>query len=457
MFKSRKRIHFIGIGGIGMSGLAEYMHLLRHEVSGSDLSANKNVEKLISMGIKTYIGHQTEFVNGADVVIYTSAITKENVEYQEARKQGIAILSRGELLAELVNDKESVVVGGTHGKTTTTSFLASILHETDWDSGYIVGGVIPHLGGHVHLGLGKELVVEADESDGSFLLLQPKYTIVTNIDDDHIEHYGSQQLLHDAFGEFIRKNGTAGEVVLNAHDEKSCSFVKDDQDRVVYFGLSAKKNYAKISYEGRNLVFTENGSEYELFVDHEKVAQIQIHFLGEHNVLNSLAAITVAHKMGVSFDLIMRGLASCRSVDRRLEILRNNDCLEVIDDYAHHPTAIQATLKSIQVARKNMIYVVWEPHRYSRIESCWNELLHSFTCCDRLFVLPIYSASEKNRKNITSDMFVKEINELYPKLAERIEYSQIADLLSSKILSKKITIVTLGAGKIGHRIRSLLQ
>lgn len=451
-----KRIHFVGIGGIGMSGLAEILSTMGYQVSGSDLVHNKNCEKLVSMGIQVAVGHNRENVHYKDLVIHTSAVSTSNVEYNEAVLRNIPILSRGELLAKIFNSHKGLAVAGTHGKTTTTSMLASILSRSAIEAGYIIGGVVPHLNGHAKLGAGDCLVVEADESDASFLLLNSHYSIITNIDNDHMEQYGSKENLLKAFTDFIINTNVAGTVALNVHDKNLCLIANAVKRNIVFFGIDPKgSDYPNVKYCAKNITYGNFKTEYDLFVEGSYLSSVSILLPGEHNVLNSLGAIAISLEMGVDIETIRSGLSACSIVGRRFELLYKDEMIEIIDDYAHHPTAISSTMDAARATRNNDIYVIWEPHRYSRIDDCLDGFIHCFKRCNKLYILPIYSASESDTRGHSNDSLVAEINKRYNGLARIVDVSQVEELLDNDY-SNKTTIIAFGAGKISGQLRSFL-
>lgn len=452
-FKKDVKIHFIGIGGIGMSGIAEVLISLGYHVSGSDVTRSANTEKLQSLGAQVYVGHRAENITDATVVVYSSAVTDHNPEMQEAKKRNIPIMRRAEMLAELMRLKQGLAIAGTHGKTTTTSMLATILDGAGLDPAYIIGGIVRNLGGHAKVGKGEYLVVESDESDGSFLLLNPVMACITNIDDDHMNFYHSEAELYEAFKTFANRVPFYGYCALNAHDKKLMQIKKEMNKPSLTFGVEDEE-IKDADFMARHIRYTLEGTFYELLYKGEKVADIRIASPGRHNVLNSLAAISIAASMGIPYDKIARSIQNFEGVGRRFQVLWDKNNLEVIDDYAHHPTAVGVTLKTLRELKPNhRIIAVFEPHRYTRTKDCWNSFFHCFNHADEVYLSPIYPASETPIEGISSDRLAADINRLHPKLIQTLgDISDLKNILNKKY-DQKTVIITLGAGSIGKKIR----
>lgn len=439
-------VHFIGIGGIGMSGIAEILLSLGYKVTGSDISDSANVVRLRELGAKVFIGHKRENITDeTTVVVYSSAVNDSNPEMQQARDNQIPIMRRAEMLAELMRLKRGIAIGGTHGKTTTTSFLATILQASNYEPTYIIGGIVSNLAGHAKVGSGEYLVAEADESDGSFLMLNPIMSVVTNIDLDHMDHYGSEDNLMASFEEFINKVPFYGLSSLNADDSRLMSLVPAIKKPVVTFGI---KN--KADYQATDIKMDGLSSEFDLIVGPENLGRIKINLPGKHNILNALGAISIAHKMGVPIEMIQSSIRSFENVGRRFQLLYKNDKVEILDDYGHHPTEISSTLGTLKEIRDHKKIAIFEPHRFSRTKDCWNEFLHCFNDVDELYMCPIYPASEEPIAGITSERLVEDINRLHPGLAKNIELKDLDSIIRS---NENATIMTLGAGSIGRVIR----
>lgn len=446
------KVHFIGIGGIGMSGIAEILLSLGYSVSGSDMSTSENTEKLKSLGAEIHIGHAKENLTNVTVVVFSSAIKDSNPEMQRAHEENIPLMRRAEMLAELMRLKKGIAVAGTHGKTTTTSILATILEESRFEPTYVIGGIVENLKGHAKVGKGEFLVAEADESDGSFLLLNPIMSVITNIDFDHLDHYKTKENLIAAFEEFTNKVPFYGCCSLNAHDEILQSLIPKMKKPHLTYGILDEGIEANIG--ARNIKMDPQGAEFSLIVDGRNLGIIKVQLPGRHNVLNALGAISMAYAMGVKEDLILSSIQKFKGVGRRLEKLFEKDSFELIDDYGHHPTEIQTTIKTLRDTRKDKeVIVFFEPHRYTRTRDCWNDFLHSFNHADKVFIAPIYPASESPISGITTERLIKDINGLHPGLCEKaISIDDIGNLIKPYI-DKKATFICLGAGAISKKAR----
>jgi UDP-N-acetylmuramate--alanine ligase len=443
------KIHFVGIGGIGMSGIAEVLLSLGYKVSGSDTAESANVKKLREHGAEVYIGHSAENLNSVTVLVYSSAVNDKNPEVARALSEGIPVIRRAEMLAELMRLKYGLAVAGTHGKTTTTSFLATILQECNLDPTYIIGGIVKNLHGHAKVGKSDFLVAEADESDGSFLLLTPVMSVITNIDNDHMDHYGTEGNLFKAFVEFANKVPFYGVVALNAHDEKLMELKQQVNRPTVTFGIDILADF-----EARDIEFGHFETGFDLYYKGEKQVRFNINLPGRHNILNCLGATALAFHMGLSFEQIATAVSKLEGVGRRFQLLMKEKTFEVVDDYGHHPTEIASTLKIVKDTRADYKkIVIFEPHRYTRTRDCWNQFLHCFNDADELYLLPIYAASEQEIDGISTDRLIEDINQLHPNFAKKIaSVNDLIPLIEAQKADKTI-VVTLGAGSIGKTVR----
>jgi UDP-N-acetylmuramate--alanine ligase len=448
------KLHFIGIGGIGMSGIAEVLLDLGYQVSGSDLNASTVTENLHRKGAEIRIGHRAENVEGSTLVVYSSAIDPKNPEVIRARELEIPMIRRAEMLAELMRLKFGIAVAGSHGKTTTTSLIATIFQEAKLDATYIIGGIVRNLGGNARKGDGDFLIAEADESDGSFLLLNPIVAAVTNIDDDHLDHYGTKDKIVDAFVEFVNKLPFYGRVALNANDETSVAIKPKVKRPVLWYGIELEGESAL--YVAKNVVLAAGGTEFDLYHQGEKVLRLKTHLMGLHNVSNALAAVSIAHEAGLGWDVIQKGLLSFQGVGRRLEKLFEDDSFVVIDDYAHHPTEIRATISTLRKVDRRKLCVVFEPHRYTRTQNFWNEFQECFAGADEVFVAPIYAASEAPIPGITSEALVAAMR-ARGKNAHFLPALDGMKGLLAELRNQDTVFVTLGAGAISKKIRELVK
>lgn len=438
-----------------MSALAEVSLQLGFKVSGSDLSDSANTQKLYSLGAKIFKGHSAENVEGASVVVFSSAIKKENPEFSYATNNKIPLLKRAELLADLMRLKQGIAVAGTHGKTTTTSIMASILKDAGVDPTYIIGGIVTNLGGHASVGNGDYLVAEADESDGSFLLLNSVYSIVTNIDDDHLDFYESRENLFEAFFDFTNDTPFFGACALNVEDESLLEISEKLSVPVLTFATS---DFEKdTDYKAINIQNNRFGCSFDVLHNGDTYKNFTLSLPGKHNVLNALGAISISHNIGIRFDQIQKGLKSFTGVGRRFQLTYSNNDFRIIDDYGHHPTEILKTIKTARDQEEGQLIVLFEPHRYTRTKTCWNEFLHCFNDADKLLMAPIYPASEKEIPGITSTNLSSDINKLHPGLCEYFEDWGVVEKIINEFKDKKVTLLVLGAGAVSKKVQQIVN
>ena len=450
------QLHFIGIGGIGMSGIAEVLVNLGYKVSGSDLSKSNVVNRLETLGAKVFDGHRKENVKDADIVIYSSAVTSSNPEVVAAKEKNIPIIKRAEMLAELMRLKFGIAVAGSHGKTTTTSFLATILSNLNYRPTYIVGGVVKNLGSNAGMGEGEFLVAEADESDGSFMHLNPIISVITNIDNDHMDFYKNEETLVQAFVDFANKIPFYGHLIINGHDKKLGESIGSFKRPFVTFGIEGKElAVEKLDYCASDLKKEGEFLSFKLKNEGEN-ATFRIRMHGEHNALNAMGAIIVAHKLGASFKDIADSIEGFEGVGRRLEILKNEENLMVIDDYGHHPTEIAATLNAIESRYEGWeLNVIFQPHRYTRSKTHWEEFVEVLTRDFNVHILPIFAAGEEPISYIDSEVMVKKINESGGNAHYVEDLKTMKEDFYSNSNNGKRLYLTLGAGSIGRQIREL--
>jgi UDP-N-acetylmuramate--alanine ligase len=452
-FQKNTKIHFVGIGGIGMSGLAEILIQQGYKVSGSDVSESQNVLKLKDLGAEIYIGHREENIKDVTVLVYTSAVNETNPELMKAKADSIPIIKRAEMLAEIMRLKYGLAIAGTHGKTTTTSFLATILSAAKKEPSFIIGGIVKNLNAHAKIGMGDFLVAEADESDGSFLLLSPVMSVITNIDNDHLDHYKNEENIFQAFLDFANKVPFYGVVALCGHDKKLKKLSTQMKRRHVFFGIALDDPFL-FDYTAMNIHYSLFSSEFDLYYKGIFRTKIKLNTPGKHNILNALGAMALAHQCDVRFDDIAKAVELFEGVGRRFQLLYSKNDFEVIDDYGHHPTEISSTLKIVKdtrASRKKI--VIFEPHRFSRTRDCWNEFLHCFNDADELYLLPIYPASEAPIDGITTDRLIEDINRLHPNLARKLNSIDEVGKTIDGLNHPNTTLVTLGAGAIGKMAR----
>lgn len=456
-FGKIKHVHFVGIGGIGMSGIAELLINLGYEVSGSDLKETAVTRRLSSMGAQVYCGHREENVHGADVVVYSSAVRESNPEIQFAKEKAIPVIPRAEMLAELMRLKYGVAIAGAHGKTTTTSMVASILTRGGLDPTVVIGGRLDIWGGsNAKLGEGDFLVAEADESDGSFLALSPTIVVVTNIDREHMDHYGDMDALRETFVQFMNKVPFYGACVICFDCEEIQGIVPNIRKRYVSYGLSSQAEL-----RARDLRKASTGSEFEVIFQNESLGRVEVGMPGEHNVLNALAAIGVALELGLDIRVVKEGLKELGGLGRRFQIKGSEKGIMVMDDYGHHPTEIQATLNTARECwpHKRLV-VVFQPHRYTRTRDLYERFVVSFNQADVLMVMSIYPAGEEPIEGVDAEWLAKGIREHGHKDVNTVKDHEEALAELARRVNQGDMVITLGAGdvyKIGEQLLEVLQ
>ena len=389
MFKKYQQIHFVGIGGAGMSGIAEVLLNMGYRITGSDLKRGEAVERLERLGAKVFIGHEPSHVEGAHVVVYSSAVARDNVEVQVARQRQIPTIPRAEMLAELMRLKYGIAVAGTHGKTTTTSMVAAVLAEGGFDPTVVVGGRVQGLGANARLGQGEYLVAEADESDGSFLKLTPTIAVVTTIDAEHLDHWRDLDAISDAFLAFINKVPFYGVAVLCLDQPHIQRLIPRMEKRLATYGLESGADFT-----ARRLALSGLTSRFEVVHRGRSLGECVLQVPGRHNVLNALAAIAVGMDLEISFPSIQRALAGFSGVQRRFQVKGEVGGVLVVDDYGHHPAEIRATLAAAKAGFDRRVVTVFQPHRYTRTLHLRQDFLTAFYQTDVLVVMDIYPAGE---------------------------------------------------------------
>lgn len=434
---AKSRVHFIGIGGIGMCGLAELLHNLGAQVTGSDASENAQTVRLKQLGITVFAGHNAKNVEGAEVVVFSSAVKESNVEYQAARQKRIPLIRRAEALAELMRLKRGIAVAGTHGKTTTTSLTSSIFLAAQMDPTIIVGGRLDIIQSTAQLGKGDFLIAEADESDGSFTHLSPEIVIITNIDNDHLDHYKTMENLHRAFVDFALRIPFFGKAIICGDDMTLKKLFSTFGKPVVTYGTSADNDY----------VLAKTGEGWSVTHEGHLLGVMAPAMPGLHNALNSLAATIAALHAGIPFATAAKAVAEFRGVDRRFQHKATIRGIEFYDDYGHHPTEIRAVLAGVRERFPGRrIVTVFQPHRFSRTQICWNDFLTCFKDTDKLFVLDIYPAGEAPIPGITAKSMVEQMDHPDAKLIERAVDPTLT--AARQELKAGDIFLTLGAGDI---------
>jgi UDP-N-acetylmuramate--alanine ligase len=399
-----KKIHFAGIGGSGMSGIAEVLHNMGFQISGSDIAENETVRRLAAKGIRIAIGHARENVGNAEALVYSSAITEDNVEVLEALKNKLPVIPRAEMLAELMRMKFSLAVAGTHGKTTTTSMIAAILTQAGLDPTYVVGGKLKVQGSGAKLGSSRYLVAEADESDGSFLKLFPTIAVITNIENDHLEFYGRMKKLLQAFRDFADKVPFYGAVILNGECPNIGKIMPTIHKKIVTYGFAAGADVRAAGVKTSGFA-----SSYRLEVLGQKRGMMRLNVGGRHNVANSLAAVSAALEVGVSLETIQASLESFSLPERRFQVLYTSPSLLVIDDYAHHPSEIKATLKTLRSSSCRRVIAVFQPHRFTRLQLLMKQFATAFRAADILVIAKLYTANQKEIPGVNSQVLADHV------------------------------------------------
>lgn len=451
MYKRFEKIHFVGIGGVGMSGIAEVLKNLGYHVGGSDLRESDTTRRLEGLGIRVRIGHRAENIQDAHVVVISSAVSPDNPEVVAARSLSIPVIRRAEMLAELARLKYGVLVAGAHGKTTTTSLIASILGDGGFDPTVVIGGKLKGIGSNAKLGQGEFLVAEADESDGSFLKLSPTIAVVTNIDREHMEFFKNMSELKKAFLSFVNKVPFYGLCIICGDNEHIRELIPDMERRFITYGTGPENDLVArgIQTEGMSSVFTAE-------LNGKSLGTIEAPLIGAHNVSNCLAAIAAASELGMPMEDIRRSLREFSGVQRRFELKGTVSGIDIIDDYGHHPAEIQATLRAAKQALKHRkkntaaggrLFVLFQPHRYSRTRDLMNDFCGAFTDADRVVLMDIYPAGEKPLPGIDSTLLLKGIRQVRGDIQYIKDRDQILSYLGTELKSGD-TLLTLGAGDV---------
>ncbi len=444
MYGRTHRIHFIGVGGSGMSGLAEVLLNMGYQVTGSDLKGSDVTDRITALGGRVFTSHAAANVDGAQVVVYSSAVKPDNPELAAAREAGIPVIARADMLAELMRMKYGVAVGGSHGKTTTTSMVAAVLQRGGLDPTIVVGGRLRTLGANAKLGHGRFLVAEADESDGSFLRLSPAVTVVTNIDREHLDHYKDLDDIRQAFTYFANRVPFYGVAVLCVDDENVRSVLPRITKRHILYGT---REEAEI--RGVELKLLPQGSTFQVEAAGRRLGGIELHVPGRHNALNAMAAVAVGLELEVAFAHIAEGLAAFHGVGRRFELRGEAAGVRVFDDYGHHPTEIAATLAAAR-GLGGRVLVVFQPHRYSRTESLREEFGRCFGDADQVWVMDVYAAGETAIPGVTGETVVRSARD---QGARHVHYTAgAAEAVEAAIREARAgdVLLTLGAGDVSR-------
>jgi len=453
MYGRIKNIHFIGIGGIGMSGIAEVLINMGYKVSGSDIKSSKIIKRLDGLGAEISIGHKKNNVKGKDVVVFSSIIRDNNPEIVKARELGLPVIPRAEMLAELMRLKYGVIVSGSHGKTTTTSLISSVLSYGGFDPTVVVGGKLRTLGTNAYLGKGEFMVVEADESDGSFLKLSPTIAVVTNIDNEHMDFYKSDKELDKAFKDFVNKIPFYGLAVVCADDKRALSVLNDYDRRFVTYSIKERSDFM-----ARDIRVSSLKTTYTLVYKGKPQGEVQIQLPGKHNALNSLVSFAVGFELGLSFEEVKRGLEIFAGIERRIQVKDIVNGITIIDDYGHHPKEIIVTLDALKssFSPKNLV-VIFQPHRYSRTLNLYDEFIDVLRNIHRLYLVDIYAAGEEAIKGISSKILASTLKDI--SVGDVRYYKDNKKLVEHlvRILGPGDVVITLGAGNVWMLGEQLLK
>ena len=452
-----QKIHFIGIGGIGMSGLAQIMKNMGFKVQGSDMANSKNVERCRKIGIKIFKSHKKENINNISIVIKSSAIKNSNPEIKAAKEKKVIILKRAEMLAHVVALKTNIVITGSHGKTTTTSLISNILSSAKFDPTIINGGIINSFNGNAKLGKGSWAVLEADESDGSFLNFPINYSVVTNIDKEHLDYYKNFSNLKKAFLKFLNKTPLIGKSFICIDDHELNKLIKKIKNKNIYsYGFSKKANFQILKP-----IYKKDCSIFDLKIsipgeDQRVIKKIKLNLIGQHNILNSVGAISLCLNIGININIIKNTLKKFSGIQRRLTKLFTFKKREFFDDYAHHPTEIRSVLRSLKITSNGRkVISVFQPHRYSRLKFLNNDFSSSFKDSDLVVLCPVYAAGEKIDKKYNPISFAKSIIEQSKVQVILVKGEKDLNNFFKKNLIDNEIVVCMGAGSISKWLREM--
>jgi UDP-N-acetylmuramate--alanine ligase len=453
MFFKPQPVHFVGIGGIGMSGLAEILLEMGYRVSGSDLRNSPITNGLAQRGAVIFEGHDAVNLGSAKAIVVSSAVNSGNPEVMEARRRGIPVIPRGELLAELMRQKFGIAVAGSHGKTTTTSMVAAVLSHAGLDPTVVVGGRVGMMGGaNARLGQSDYLVVESDESDGSFLKLAPILAVVTNIDREHLEHYANLDAIRRAFAEFVGKVPFYGAAILCLDDENVQQMLPDVNRRAITYGTTAQADL-RITHGSASHM----ANQFHLELRGRDLGCFRVHVPGAHNVLNAAAAVAIGMELEIPVDTIREGLELFTGVDRRFQIRGVERGITVIDDYGHHPTEIRATLAAARECRLKRIHVLFQPHRYTRTRALLDDFARAFHQADSVILLDIYAASEPPIEGVTAQALAERIKAFGHRQAQYAGAMEAGIAAVIENAREGDAIVTLGAGSVAQAGDMILE
>ena len=439
-------MHFIGIGGAGMSGIAKVILELGYKVSGSDLSSSEVTKRLENMGASIYRGHQEHNLDErVDTVVVSSAVPRDNPEVVKAHRLGIPVIQRAEMLGRLMDSQKGIAVAGAHGKTTTTSMISLIFEKNGYDPTVVVGGELNDIGGNAKLGTGKYLVAEADESDGSFLKLKPTITVVTNVEDDHLDYYGTRENIQKAFQEFITRTPKEGFAVLCLDDPVLSKMIPqlEGETRIITYGFTPEAHFTAVNINLNGITTSAT-----VLKQGKALGEICLNVPGKHNVLNALATVAVGINCGLSFKEIVNGLQAFHGVQRRFQHVGRINGIQVVDDYAHHPTEIKATLAAAKTTKPKRVVAVFQPHRFTRTQLLAHEFGTAFVDSDILILNEIYPAGEKPIPGVSAQLIAEQIK---AQTQQNLEYIADKNNITKRLLEiiqPGDLVLTMGAGNI---------
>lgn len=453
LVNTSEHVHFIGIGGYGMSAIAKVLLEMGYHVSGSDLAEQELTHKLAAKGAQVFIGHKAEHVEGADLVVYSTALSKDNVEMMAAEQLNIPVLHRSQMLARLMNEKKGIAVAGAHGKTTTSSMIALVMETCQKDPTYIIGGEIMNIGSNAKAGKGEFVVAEADESDGSFLQYHPTVAVVTNIEADHLENYeGDFDKLKQAYARFLSQVKKGGSAVVCFDDPYLREMLPSIKSRVITYGINNEADYT-----AKEIRLADRKATFQVYKQDTRLGEMELSIPGKHNVYNALATLIACLEAGLSFSEIAEAIKPFRGAKRRFQVIGEVDGVLVIDDYAHHPTEIQATIIAAKVTGKRII-AVFQPQRYTRTFFLFEQFGRAFYEADEVIVTDIYSpAGEKQIEGVSSERLVELIRRnSNPHVSHIATKEEVEKVLAQRVKSGDL-VLTMGAGDIWKAAEGLVK
>lgn len=453
MLKDIKKLHFVGIGGAGMSGIAKVMLIMGFEVSGSDISKSETIYKLEQLGAKVYVGHNSENVQDAQAIVISTAIPEINPEVREARERGLTVFHRADMVAYIMGKQQGIAVAGAHGKTTTTSMIAMMLEVSGADPTVLIGGELAYLNGNAKLGKGKYVVAEADESDGTFLKLAPQIAIITNIENDHMDFYETMENILLTFKEFLHKIPVETGLAVVCFDNAYLrDIAKEANRKIVSYGIEHDADYM-----ARNIRINGASTIYDAYHNGEIIGTITLNVPGRHNVANSLAAVATGCHIGLEFDQIVNGLAAFHGVKRRFQTKGRVKGVWVVDDYAHHPTEISTTLDAARDMNPKRLICIFQPHRYSRTKFLREEFGRAFGAADHLILTDVYAAGEQPIEGVSGELIKAEVERQTKLKPTYISDKNKISRYLAEIVEPGDLVITMGAGDIYQAGEDLVE